>query len=180
MSGALGSGRAMLEALIAGEQDPAVLAKRQLRTMTSELTEALIGRFSDQHAFLARTYLDLIDQHAAAIEDITERIEVVIVPFVPIRELLMSIPGVATTEADVIIAETGADMTQFPTAGHLASWAVVCPGSNESAGRVKSTKTRPGTRTSKAPWAPPPCPRRAATTPTCRPNTGASHPAADR
>lgn len=141
------SGRAMLEALIAGERDPEVLAdlaKRRLRNKTPELTEALTGRFSEHHAFLARTYLDLIDQHSAAIEDITERIEVVIVPFAPIRELLMSIPGVAKVGADVIIAETGADMTRFPTAGHLASWAGVCPGSNESAGRVKSTKTRPG------------------------------------
>ena len=141
------SGRAMLEALIAGERDPALmadLAKRRLRNKTRELTEALTGRFSEHHAFLARTYLDLIDQHTVAIEDITERIEVVITPFDPIRALLISIPGVAKVGADVVIAETGGDMTRFPTAGHLASWAGVCPGSNESAGRVKSTKTRPG------------------------------------
>jgi transposase len=86
----------------------------------------------------------LIDQHTAAITGLTERIEVVIAPFAPVRDLLISIPGVSITVADVIIAETGADMTQFPTAAHLASWAGVCPGSNESAGRVKSTHTRPG------------------------------------
>ena len=141
------SGRAMLEALIAGERDPAVLAdlaKRRLRNKIPELTEGLTGRFTDHHAFLARTYLDLIDQQTAAIEDINARIEVVIAPFAPIRDLLISIPGVSMTVADVIIAETGADMTQFPTAGHLASWAGTCPGSNESAGQVKSTHTRPG------------------------------------
>ena len=65
-------------------------------------------------------------------------------PFSGFRKLICSIPGISTVTADVIIAETGADMTRFPTAGHLASWAGTCPGSNESAGRVKSTSTRPG------------------------------------
>ena len=141
------SGRAMLEALIAGERDPSMLAdlaKRRLRNKIPELTEALTGRFTEHHAFLARTYLDLIDQHTAAITDIGARIEVVIAPFDPVRELLISIPGVSTTIAEVVIAETGGDMSKFPNAGHLASWAGACPGSNESAGRVKSTKTRPG------------------------------------
>ena len=141
------SGRAMLEALIAGERDPVVLAdlaKQRLRNKLPALTEALTGRFTGHHAFLARTYLNLIDQHTAAITDINARIEVVIAPFAPIRDLLISIPGVSITVADVIIAETGGDMSVFPTAGHLASWAGTCPGSNESAGRVKSTHTRPG------------------------------------
>ncbi len=137
----------MLEALIAGERDPAVLAdlaKRRLRSKIPALTEALTGRFSEHHAFLARLHLDLIDQHTAAIEELTARIEVVIEPFRGVRDLICTIPGIGPLTADVIIAETGADMTRFPTAGHLASWAGTCPGSNESAGRVKSTKTRPG------------------------------------
>lgn len=141
------SGRAMLAALIDGQQDPAVLAdlaKRRLRSKISELTEALTGRFTEHHAFLARLHLDLIDQHTRAIADLTARIEVVIEPFQAARELLVTIPGVGTGVADVIIAETGADMTRFPTAAHLASWAGTCPGSNESAGRIKSTHTRPG------------------------------------
>lgn len=141
------SGRAMLEALIGGQRDPVVLAdlaKRRLRHKIPELTEALTGRFGEHHAFLARIHLDLIDQHTVALDELTERIEVVIAPFRSVRELLGSIPGIATTTAEVIIAETGADMTRFPTAAHLASWAGTCPGSNESAGRVKSTKTRPG------------------------------------
>jgi len=141
------SGRLMLAALIEGQRDPTVLAdlaKRRLRSKIPALTEALTGRFSEHHAFLARVHLELIDQHTAAIEEITARIEVVIEPFQGFRDLIATIPGIGSLTADVIIAETGADMTRFPTAGHLASWAGTTPGSNESAGRVKSTKTRPG------------------------------------
>jgi len=141
------SGRLMLAALIDGQRDPSVLAdlaKRRLRSKIPALTEALTGRFNEHHAFLARVHLDLIDQHTAAIEEITARIEVMIEPFQGFRDLMVTIPGIATLTADVIIAETGADMTRFPTPGHLASWAGTTPGSNESAGRVKSTKTRPG------------------------------------
>ena len=141
------SGRLMLEALIAGQRDPAQLAelaKRRLRSKIPALTEALTGRFTDHHAFLARVHLDLIDQHSHAIEELTARIEVVIEPFRGARDLIVTIPGISVLVADVIIAETGADMSCFPTAGHLASWAGTCPGSDESAGRIKSTKTRPG------------------------------------
>ncbi|HVA10284.1 MAG TPA: IS110 family transposase, partial [Acidimicrobiales bacterium] len=128
------SGRAMLEALIDGQRDPAVLAnlaKRRLRIKIPELTEALTGRFGEHHAFLARLHLDLIDGHTQAIEELTARIEVVIAPFCRVRELLVTIPGISAIVADVIIAETGGDMSRFPTAGHLASWAGTCPGSNE-------------------------------------------------
>jgi transposase len=137
----------MLAALIDGERDPARLAdlaKRRLRSKIPELTEALTGRFSEHHAFLAQLHLDLIDQHTAAIDGLTERIEVMIEPFRGARDLLVTIPGISTGVADVIITETGADMTRFATAGHLASWTGTCPGSNESAGRIKSTHTRPG------------------------------------
>jgi transposase len=141
------SGRAMLEALIEGQRDPVVLAdlaKRRLRSKIPELTEALTGRFGEHHGFLARLHLDLIDNHTHAISELAARIEVVIEPFRGVRDLIVTIPGISTNVADVIIAETGADMTRFPTAGHLASWAGTCPGSNESAGRIKSTHTRPG------------------------------------
>ncbi len=141
------SGRAMLEALIAGQRDPATLvglAKRRLRPEIPALTEALTGRFAEHHAFLARLHLDLIDQHTHAVDELTDRIEVVIKPFQVVRDLIITIPGISTGVADVIIAETGADMSRFPSDGHLASWAGTCPGSNESAGRIKSTKTRPG------------------------------------
>lgn len=141
------SGRAMLEALIAGDRNPARmadLAKRRLRAKIPELTEALAGRFSAHHAFLARLHLDLIDQHTAAIGQLTQRIEAAMEPFHAFRNLICSIPGISTLTADIIVAETGADMTRFPTAAHLASWAGTTPGSNESAGKVKSSRTRPG------------------------------------
>lgn len=115
-----------------------------LRVKIPELIEALNGRFTDHHAFLARLHLDLIDQHTRAVQTVTERIEVMMEPFRAVRDLIVTIPGVSTGVTDVIIAETGADMTRFPTAAHLASWAGTCPGSNESAGRIKSTHTRPG------------------------------------
>ena len=141
------SGRAMLEALIAGDRDAAglaELAKRRLRSKIPQLTEALQGRFNDHHAFLARTHLDLIDQHTAAIESLTARIEVVMEPFRGFHDLICTSPGIAAATADVVVAETGADMSRFPTAKHLASWAGTTPGNNESAGRVKSSRTRPG------------------------------------
>ena len=141
------SGRLMLEALIGGERDPARLAdlaKRRSRSKIPALIEALTGRFGAHHGFLARVHLDLIDQHSTAIDGLTARIEEVIEPFRAARDLIATIPGISTLVADVIVAETGADMTRFPTAGHLASWAGTCPGSNESAGRIKSTHTRPG------------------------------------
>src|SRR5665648_919995 len=140
------SGRAMLEALVAGQRDPLVLAelaKRRMRSKIPELTEALTGRFGEHHAFLVRTHLDLIDHLTGTIDQVTTRIEEAMAPFRAARDLIVPIPGVSTGVADVIIAETGADMARFPTAGHLASWAGTCPGANESAGRVKSTHTRP-------------------------------------
>jgi transposase len=147
------SGRAMLEALIDGQRDPAVLAdlaKRQLRAKIPALTEALRGRFNDHHAFMVRFYLDRIDAHDADIARLQARIEEAIAPFRATRELLVSIPGFSHVIAEVFIAETGADMSVFPTPGHLASWAGLVPGCNESAGRVKSAKTRPGNRHLKA------------------------------
>jgi transposase len=141
------SGRAMPGALIAGQRDPDVLAdlaRRRLRARIPELAQALQGRFSEHHGFLARVHLDLTGQHTAAIGELTRRIEQVIEPFRGFRDLICSIPGIATVTADVIVAEIGDDMSRFPTAGHLASWAGTVPGSNESAGKVKSSRTRPG------------------------------------
>ena len=121
-----------------------------MRQKIPALTEALRGRFNDHHAFMVRLYLDRIDAHAADIARLDERIEQAVQPFQAARELLMSIEGWSQVVADVFIAETGADMTVFPTAAHLASWAGVVPGCNESAGWVKSAATRPGNRHLKA------------------------------
>ena len=141
------SARDMLQALVAGQRDPQILAemaKGRLRSKIPELREALLGRFTGHHAFMVQTHLRLIDQHTEAIDALTERIEVVIEPFRGFQQLICSVPGVSTLVADVITAETGADMSIFPSAAHLASWAGVCPGLNESAGRAKAGTTRPG------------------------------------
>lgn len=143
------SGQLMLAALIDRRDDPAViadLAKRRLRSKIPALREALNGHFTAHHAFMAQLFLDRIDAHTADIERLSSRIEEAMQPFAAARELLCSIPGVSTTIAEVFVAETGADMNVFPTAGHLASWAGTAPGCNESAGKVKSTKTRHGNR----------------------------------
>jgi transposase len=143
------SGRAMLAALIEGRDEPAVmadLAKRRMRSKIPALTEALTGRFTAHHGFLIGMHLNLIDEYANALAELDARIGEAMTPFRAPRDLLISIPGFSTTLAEVFIAETGADMAVFPTAGHLASWAGTTPGSNESAGRVQSTKTRPGNR----------------------------------
>ena len=141
------SARAMLQALIEGQNDPAVLADlavRSLRSKIPQLTQALTGRFSDHHRFMTALFLHRIDAHSADIGLLGEQIDEVMEPFRAAGELLVSIPGFSNRIAEVFVAETGADMSVFPTAAHLASWAGAAPGSNESAGRVKSTKTRPG------------------------------------
>lgn len=147
------SSRAMLDALVAGERDPqqlAQLAKGTLRNKVPQLVDALQGRFTEHHAFMVGEYLTQIDTATGMIDRLTARIEGAMVPFRAARDALISIPGVSVAVADVIIAETGADMTVFETPGRLASWAGVCPGQNESAGRVKSSHTRPGDKYLKA------------------------------
>jgi transposase len=143
------SGRDMLAALIAGERDERVLAgmaKARMRSKIPALVEALRGSFGEHHAFLCRLHLDRIDQITAAIEELSTRIEERMRPFAPQLQRLQTIPGVGQRTAEVIIAETGGDMTRFATAGHLASWAGVCPGHHESAGKRKSGKTRHGNK----------------------------------
>jgi transposase len=125
------SGRAMLEALIAGERDPKVLAqlaRGRMRAKLSLLEEAFCGRFSDHHAFLLQTMLSRIDQASADIAAVDRKIEKQIAPFQAAVDRLDEITGVGRTAAQVIIAEVGVDMGRFPTAGHLVSWARYAPG----------------------------------------------------
>lgn len=141
--------RLMLDALVAGERDPRVLAdlaRGVLRKKIALLNEALFGHFGDHHAFMVKTHLGVIDQLDAAIGELDQRIEVMIAPFQGFCDLIRTIPGIDVKVAQVVVAEIGLDMSVFPTAGHLASWAGVVPGSNSSAGRTKSTKARPGDR----------------------------------
>ena len=149
-TGILGvSGRAMLTALIDGERDPRVLAelaRARMRPKIPHLVQALTGNFGDHHAFLCRLHLQRIDSLSAAIGELSARIEEQMRPFARQLQQLATIPGVGQSIAEVIVAETGADMSRFPSAGHLASWAGVCPGHYESAGRRRSGKTRHGNR----------------------------------
>ncbi|MCV7152440.1 IS110 family transposase [Mycolicibacterium pyrenivorans] len=143
------SGRQMLSALIAGEQDAQVLAdmaKGRMRPKIPQLVQALTGNFGTHHAFLCRLHLERIDQLSATIEELSSRIEEQMRPFSHQLDQLETIPGVGRAVAEVIIAETGGDMSRFPSPGHLASWAGVCPGHHESAGKRKSGKTRHGDR----------------------------------
>ena len=143
------SGRLMLQALISGERDPvalAQLAKARMRRRIPDLAEALVGNFGEHHAFLCRLHLHRIDQITTTVEELSARINEAMAPFRDQLKLLDGIPGVGAGVAEIIIAETGGDMTRFPTAGHLASWAGVCPGMNESAGRHKPGHTRHGNR----------------------------------
>ena len=141
------SARSMIEALIAGERDPealAQLAQGRMRSKMPELTLALRGRFSDHHALLLRVHLDHIDQIDAHITTIDERIKDRTVPFDRQFRHLLTMPGIAEVAARVVIAEIGVNMSVFPTAGHLASWAGLCPGNNESAGKHRSGHTTHG------------------------------------
>jgi transposase len=147
------SGRAILNALIAGERDGQVLAELalgRLRKKIPALTEALVGHFDDHHGFLAAMICDHIDTINEMVTALDARIDTEIEPYRPAVELLDSIPGVDTRTAEVIVAEIGTDMSRFTTAAHLASWAGVCPGNNKTGGKSKPARTRPGDRWLKA------------------------------
>jgi transposase len=138
------SGRAMLAALLAGERDPkrlAQLARARMRAKLSLLAEAFTGFFTDHHAFLLARMLDRIDALSADIAALDARIEALIGPFAHTVDRLDEIPGIGQTAAHLLIAEIGVDMTRFPTAGHLVSWAKFAPGVKESAGKRKGTAT---------------------------------------
>ena len=143
------SGRAMLTALVDGERDPqalAELAKGRLRTKLPQLRQALRGRFSDHHALLLRLALAHLEHLEGAIARLDDRVDGVIAPFAAARDRLDTITGVGKRAAETIIAEVGVDMTVFPTAGHLASWAGRCPGNNLTGGKRRSGTTTRGNR----------------------------------
>ena len=135
------SGRAMLGALVAGTTDLAELARGRLRTKLPALRAALAGRFRGHHAFLVSQMLAHLDYLEEAIATVTTQIEEVLRPFAAVVERLDTIPGISRR-----VAEIGTDMTAFPSDRHLASWAALCPGHHESAGRQKSGRTRKGNR----------------------------------
>jgi transposase len=141
------SGRDMLAALIAGERDPhglADLARKRMRAKTSVLRQALTGHFTSHHAFLLAMMLDRVDTLTGQIDTLTTRIEEAIAPFAAQVAQLDEIPGIGTTTAQEILAETGTDMSRFPTPGHLVSWAKFAPKARQPAGRSKSRRHRQG------------------------------------
>ena len=144
------SSRAMIEALIAGTRDPEVLAgmaKGVMRRKLDRLGVALAGNFGRHHALLCRQILEHLDFLDRSIATLTAEICERLTPFSRAVTLLTSIPGISEVTAQVIVAETGADMTRFPTAGHLCAWAGVAPASHESAGKRRPAGTRHG-----SPW----------------------------
>ena len=144
------SGRAMIEALIAGESDPAKLARLanyRLKTSQEKLREALRGRVTNHHRFLLHLHLNQIDGLDASIAAIDQQVEAGIAPFRTAVDLVTSVPGVGSLGAQVIVSEIGTDMGRFPSDGHLISWAGICPRNDESAGKRRSNRLRKG-----APW----------------------------
>lgn len=143
------SAQAMVAAMINGERDPQTLAGLALSSMakkTDRLVEALTGRFTDHHAFMAGVHLRQIGHLDEVIAELDGQIDEVIAPFQCQRELIATIPGFQAVSAAALIGEIGVDMTAFATPGQLAAWAGVVPGMNESAGKKKSSHVRPGNK----------------------------------
>lgn len=144
------SGRAILRALIAGETDPdrlATLTHKRLKASHAQLVEALHGRVTAHHRFLIDLHLSQIEALEAAVQRLERQIGDALAPFRAAVDLLTTMPGLSETAARVIIAEIGHDMTRFPSAGHLLSWAGLCPRLDTSAGKRHSTRIRHAT-----PW----------------------------
>jgi transposase len=144
------SGRDILEALVGGTNDATVLAqlaRGRLREKIPQLEQALAGQFSAHHRFLIAQQLAHIDFLEASLQRVSAEIGDRLRPFEPEVERLQTIPGVGRRTAEVLVAEIGVDLTRFPSAGHLASWAGLCPGNDERAGKRRSGRTRQG-----SPW----------------------------
>jgi transposase len=141
------SGRAMLRSLIAGQTDAkelAKLARGRMKAKIPALHRALVGRVTEHHRFMLRMHLDHYEQLEAFVAEFGQRITEKLAPFAQEVELLKTIPGIQDRTAQVLLAEIGPDLKPFPTSAHLASWAGVCPGNNESAGKRRSGRTRKG------------------------------------
>jgi transposase len=140
------SGRAILQALVAGEQDPerlADLVHGRLKASRADLVAALHGRVTAHHRFLLQLHLTHVDALERAVREVEARLGEALAPFRSALDRLITMPGVSETVARVLVAEIGFDMTRFATAGHLVSWAGLCPRLDESAGKRLSTRTRP-------------------------------------
>ena len=140
------SGRAILQALVAGETNPerlAELARGRIKASRADLAAALHGRVTAHHRFLLQLHLAQIEALEGAVREVEARLGDALIPFRTALDRLITMPGVSETVARVLVAEIGFDMTRFPTASHLVSWAGLCPRLDESAGKRHSTRTRP-------------------------------------
>lgn len=143
------SGRDMIQAIIRGEANPgalANLARRRLRAKIPALREALRGGARDHHRFMLRLLMDQLDAIETLVARVQDRIDELTAKDTPVLSLLDQIPGINRMTAQVILAEIGTDMNHFPSAGHLASWAKLRPGDDESAGKRRSSRTGRGNR----------------------------------
>ncbi len=143
------SGRAMLEALVAGETDPealADLARGTLRKKRAALVEALAGRVQNHHRVLLKALLAHVDHLDRAIAELSAEVERRLEPYAAAVTLLCGIAGVKQRAAEVVVAEIGVDMDRFASDRHLCSWAAICPGNDQSAGKRRSGRTRHGNR----------------------------------
>jgi transposase len=141
------SGREILDALVDGITDPKILVLRassRLKASRETLIEALRGRVTKNHRFLLKLHLRQIDELDRAIASIETEAGEVLAPFRDGAERIMTVPGISEVVAQVVIAEIGVDMSRFPTAAHLVSWAGLCPRNDESAGKRRSTRLRKG------------------------------------
>jgi transposase len=139
------SGRAMLEAIVAGESDPQRLAELALgnaRKKTAELREALRGRITAHHRTMLKLHLDVIKALERTLAELDAAVGKALTPIRQGCRLLTTIPGISDVTAQVMVAEIGVDMTRFPGSGHLVSWAGLCPRNDESAGKRRSTRVR--------------------------------------
>jgi transposase len=139
------SGRAMLDAIVAGEADPArlaALAQGTARNKTAELREALRGRITEHHRTMLRLHLQVVDALQRTLAELDAAVGKALAPIRQRTRLLTTMPGVSDLTASVVVAEIGVDMSRFPSAGHLISWAGLCPRSDESAGKRRSARVR--------------------------------------
>jgi transposase len=139
------SGRAMLDAIVAGQSDPALLtqlAQGTARNKSAELREALRGRITEHHRTMLRLHLQVIDALQRTLGELDAAVGKALAPIRQRARLLTTMPGISDLTASVVVAEIGVDMSRFPSAGHLISWAGLCPRSDESAGKRRSTRVR--------------------------------------
>ena len=175
------SGRAMLDAIVAGEADPArlaALAQGTARNKTAELREALRGRITEHHRTMLRLHLQVVDALQRTLAELDAAVGKALAPIQQRARLLTTMPGVSDLTASVVVAEIGVDMSRFPTAGHLISWQACARAATRAPASVAPRACERAAPGSRRPWSPPPGPQCASRPATCEPSSCASRPVA--